>query len=358
MRVLVVSDRFDAAVTSPVAAEAVAAGWRRARPDDEVSTLPLSSGGAGLCEVLHHDGDRWLAVEVVGPHGRPVEARALVRRDGLGVLEAAAACHAEPTGYDPRAATTFGVGQLLRAVLDAGADRVVVGLGDCPALDAGLGALTGFGYRLRVADGFGLKIGGNEIHRLARIEDGWAPAVSGVDIELLTETSSTLVEAADLLARDHPELAAELPQWRSRLAEVALVLERDLARTAGVTSEPGTGCAGGLGAALRAALDAELVPGAARVAGLLGATAALDAADVVVVAQDALAGSTSPRTVLGAVLQAAGPRSGTPTLAVVRHLVERERAGVVGVAGIAEVTSDLALGDGLAGAATRLAARR
>jgi len=357
VRVLIVSDRFDGTVPAPAAAAAAAAGWHRVRPDDEVSTLPLSTGGAGLCEVLARDADRWLDVEVVGPHGRPVDGRALVRGDGIGVIEVAAACGAglAPPGQDdPRSATTFGVGQLLRAVIDAGADHVLLGLGDCVALDAGLGALTGLGYRLRLADGSGLKIGGEEIHRLDRIERGWAPAISGVDIELLTDTWAPLTEAADRRARRTPEIAAALPRWRSRLEQVGRVLERDLPGASGATDRPGTGGGGGLGAALHAALGAELVPGAVRVAGLRGLAAALAEADVVVVAQDALDDVDDGVSVLGAVQRAAAPRVGTPQLALVRRLLEREPGVVVDVEEVTGTASDLSLAD----AAARLAARR
>jgi len=346
LRVLVVSDRFDAAVTGPVAAAAVAAavaaGWRRQRPDDEVSTVPLSTGGAGLCEVLARDGDRWLDVEVVGPYGLPVAAQALLRADGVGVVEAAAACGAglDPSGRDdPGSATTFGVGQLLRAVIDAGADRVLVGLGDCATLDAGLGALTGLGYRLRVADGSGLKIGGGEIHRLDRIEPGWAPAVTDVGIELLTDTRATLTQAADRHSRDRAEIAGALPRWRAGLEHVGAILERDLPGAAGVAAGGTTaaavaagGAGGGLGAALHAAFGAEVVPGAARVAGLLGLADAVASAEVVVVAQEALDDVDDGLSALGAVRRAVrsggGPRAtggrrvsgGRRLVAVVHHL--------------------------------------
>jgi len=367
LRVLVVSDRFDAAVTAPVAAAAVADGWRRQRPDDEVSTLSLSSGGAGLCEVLARDGDRWLDVEVVGPHGLPAGARALLRGDGVGVVEAAAACGADldPSGREaPGSATTFGVGQLLRTVIEAGADRVLVGLGDVVALDAGLGALTGFGYRLRVADGSGLKVGGGEIHRLDRIEPGWAPAVTGVDIELLTDTWATLTQAADRYAADAAEVAGELPRWRASLEHVGGVLERDLPGAVGtvaataVTAGAGGGAGGGLGAALHAAFGARFVPGAARVAELLGLAEAVTSAEVVVVAQEALDDGADGLSVLGAVRRAFPSGAGTPLLAVVHHLDERAQAGPVEAEKVATTAWDRGLADGLAEAAARLARRR
>ncbi len=366
MRVLVVSDRFDAEVTAPVGAVAVADGWRHERPDDEVSTLPLSTGGTGLCEVLARDGDKWLDVEVVGPHGLPVDARALVRADGIGVVEVAAACGVgvDPSGrVDPGSSTTFGVGQLLRAVIDAGADRVLVGTGDCAALDAGLGALTGFGYRLRVADGSGLKIGGGEIGRLDRIEPGWAPAVSGVGIEVLTDTWATLAQAADRYAADHlapgaAVVAGDLPGWRASLEHVGGVLERDLPGAGGTTVRPGGGAGGGLGAALHAALGAELVPGATRVGELLGLAEAVTSAEVVVVAQEALDDGEDGLSVFGAVRRAFPSGAGTPLLAVVHHLDERAQAGPVEAEPVATTAGERRLVDGLAEAAARLARRR
>src|SRR5689334_5957989 len=130
MRVLVAPDKFAGTLSAVEAAEAVAEGWRRTSPDDELDLAPMADGGPGFVDVLHAAlGGELLAVTVRGPHGDPTPATLLL--DGTtAYVEAAQACGLHLTGgARPESATTFGVGELLLAAVAAGATRVVVGLG-------------------------------------------------------------------------------------------------------------------------------------------------------------------------------------------------------------------------------------
>ena len=308
MRVLIAPDGFKGTLTAPTAAAAIAAGWRRARPDDVLDLLPLADGGDGLCEVLAGEDDRWLEVEVVGPLGRPVQARALLRRDATAVVASAAACGIElvpPSGRTPMATTTYGVGQLLLAVVAAGARHVLVGLCGSATVDAGLGALTALGLRLRVADGSGLKIGGGEIHRLATIERTWLPDLGAVDFELLADVTTPLAEAAEVFGPQKGASPAEVVHLTAALDHVADIVERDLTRGRHLRDQPGTGAAGGLGFGLAAALGATFVDGAARVAEMVGLEAALATADLVVTGEGRLDASSLQGKVVGHVLERA-----------------------------------------------------
>src|ERR687895_1751185 len=92
MRVVVAPDSFGGTLSATAAAEAIATGWRRAAPDDELRLLPLADGGTGFVEVLHAAlGGDWHEREVTGPFGDPVQARWL-RIGDTAYLESAAAC--------------------------------------------------------------------------------------------------------------------------------------------------------------------------------------------------------------------------------------------------------------------------
>lgn len=308
MRVLIAPDGFKGTLTARQAATAIAEGWAAARPGDVLTLLPLADGGDGLCDVLADGDSTWIASEVVGPLGRPVEAAALLRSDGTAVLESAAACglHLVPEAErSPMWTTTFGVGQLLRAVVDVGATQVLVGLGGSATVDAGLGALTGLGYRLRVADGSGLKVGGGEVHRLDRIERGWAPDLGAIEIELLADVTTTLADAARVFGPQKGASDAQVQQLTAALHHAADVVERDLCDGERLRDQAGTGAAGGLGFALAAALGARFVPGAERVAGLVGLPAALGRADLVVTGEGQLDATSLAGKVVGHVRSAA-----------------------------------------------------
>ena len=304
-QVVIVAEAVDD-VAAGVVADALAVAWRATHPDDMVTTLAVSDGGPGLLDALARPEDTWLVTEVSGPLGHPVEAALLLRPDGTAVVEAARAaapaCAPEGVATAMRA-TTHGVGELLDAAREAGARRIEVGVGGVAAVDGGAGALTGMGFRLRVADGSGLKIGGDDLHRVAAVEPGWSAEWSDVEVVVMTDTPRPLAEAAEGLpeevrvdAGDREHLAAGLARW----AEVA---GRDLA-AAPLALRPGSGAGGGLAYGLAAGLGGALRPAVDTVWALQGGPATFDDGTLVVVAarpDGAVHESVSERTAASSV---------------------------------------------------------
>ena len=146
MRVLVAPDAFAGTLTAPEAARAVAEGWARQAPDDQLTTLPMADGGPGFVDVLHDSlGGDVEVVTVSGPLGRPTPVTLLLR-DGTAFVESAQAC-GHPLLDEPDAwnTTTAGVGEAIVAAVDAGATTVVVGLGGSATNDGGAGLLGALG---------------------------------------------------------------------------------------------------------------------------------------------------------------------------------------------------------------------
>ena len=136
LSVLVAPDSFGGSMSSLQAAEAIAAGWGQGAPADRITVLPLSDGGPGFVEVLHRGlGGHLVPLEVPDPLGRLTQAYVLVVDDDerrTAYLESAQACGLhllKPEERDPVRTTSAGVAALLRAAVEAGADRIVVGLG-------------------------------------------------------------------------------------------------------------------------------------------------------------------------------------------------------------------------------------
>ena len=83
MRILVAPDSFKGSLTSVQVARALAEGWHRARPGDDVSLAPLADGGEGTLVAIEAAGGwQWREADALDPLGRPVHARWLARRDG------------------------------------------------------------------------------------------------------------------------------------------------------------------------------------------------------------------------------------------------------------------------------------
>ena len=302
MRVVVAPDGFGGVLTAVEAARAIAEGWRRTRPDDEMVLRPMSDGGEGLLEVVAGPRDAWHEVEVAGPHGHPRPAALLLREDGTAVVESALACGLALVPEErrsPMPATSYGVGQLIEAARAAGARRVLVGLGGSASVDGGTGALNGLGFRLRVADGSGLKVGGADLHRVRRVEPTWVPDLSGVEVEVLADVDVTLQEAAPVFGPQKGATPAQVDELGEALEIWADVAERDLCGGRRLRHVPGAGAAGGLGFGLAAGLGAPIVPGARRVGDLVGLEDALAGADLVVTGEGRLDASSLRGKVVG-----------------------------------------------------------
>lgn len=308
MRVVIAPDSFKGTLTAPEAAAAIAEGWARCRHEDELVLLPMSDGGDGLLEVVATDGHVRHDVEVAGPLGHPTQAAFLLRGDGLAVVESAQACGLALVPADrrnPLHTATFGVGQLLDAARQAGALRILVGLGGSATVDGGSGALLGLGFRLRTGDGNGLKVGGGNLEAVAAADRGWAADWTDVEVRLLSDVRTRLDDAARVFGPQKgatPEAVAQLARGLERWADV---VERDLTGGERLRDREGTGAAGGLGFGLAAGIGATLRPGAEEVGALLGLDEALEQADVVVVGEGELDDTSVEGKVVGAVLERA-----------------------------------------------------
>ncbi|MGL5096459.1 MAG: glycerate kinase, partial [Planctomycetia bacterium] len=270
MRVVVAPDSFKECLRAAEVAEAIAAGVRRARSDAEVLTVPMTDGGQGLLASLRSLFPIELYEEwTVGPMGAPVSAAFGILEltvDGaaqrLGIVEMAAASGLElvsPADRNPLVATTFGTGQLMRAAVAAGAQRLLVGIGGSATNDGGAGMAQALGWKLRDAAGRDLPYGGAALARLAEIvppdDDGWRP----VPVEVACDVTNVLCGPTGASAVYGPQkgatpaMVAELDAALGRLQEVAR-------RRLGVDrcGLPGGGAAGGLGAGLVAFTGANL----------------------------------------------------------------------------------------------------
>lgn len=289
MRVVVAPDSFGGSLSAVQAADALAAGWRRGAPHDEVITLAVSDGGPGFVDVLARclPGELLLRT-VTGPRGEPVPAAVLLTPDGVAYVESAMACglHLVPVQErDPGLSTTRGVGELIVAALDAGARRIVVGLGGSATNDGGAGALEALGARLLGPAGATVLPGGAALGELVRIDvAGVDPRLRGVDLVVATDVDNPLLGPAGASAVYGPQKGADASSVQRLDLALTVWAERlvaDLGARTGLASEPGAGAAGGLGAALFA-VGGVREPGIATVLRLLGLDRALLEADLVV----------------------------------------------------------------------------
>jgi glycerate kinase len=290
-------DKFAGTLTAAEAARAMADGWVSVRPDDDIVLVPMADGGEGLVAVVLAavPGAGAHRVEVADARGIVTEATWALLPDGRAVVEAAQACglsRLPPEARNPRLATSYGVGQLVAAAAAAGAKEIVVGIGGTASVDGGGGLATALGNRLLRADGNRVKVGGEFLEQVARIQPApplGAPVVAAVDVD------SPLLGPAGAVAVFAPQKGArpdDLPLLERAMAAFADAVERDLPGGPW-RGLPGAGAGGGIGLALVAFLGASVAPGAETVADLVGLDAALDGAGVVVTGEGSLDAQTA-----------------------------------------------------------------
>ncbi|TDO92882.1 glycerate kinase [Enemella evansiae] len=320
--VVIAPDSLKGSLDALPAAEALAAGWHRARPDDDLLLLPQADGGEGTMAALAAGDERSAyrdAGTVTGPDGRGTPGRWLRLGNQDAVLELA-----QMSGLplmrrpDPLGANCIGLGQVMAAALADGAQRILVGLGGSASTDGGAGILTGLGARLLDADGNDLPPGGAALRNLARLDTS---AMRRPDeVVVLTDVESPLLGAQGAAAVFGPQKGAD--------ADDISVLEQGLRRLAevvGIDSDrPGMGAAGGAGYALAAVLGGRIEPGAPYIASASGLTEAVAGADVLITGE----GKFDQTSLSGKVVGHALSLPGAPMKVVVAGAVATEVPGV------------------------------
>jgi len=318
MRVLICPDKFAGTLTAAEAAAAIETGWRRGAPDDELVRRPLADGGPGFLAVLASALDgRLVPVPTVDPCGRPVRAEILLVGD-TAFLESAQAIGlhlVRPTEADPRTTSSYGLGVLMVAAVEAGARQVVIGLGGSATNDGGAGALAALGAAPLDDAGYALPYGPMALLGVAGL--GGVPRLRGAALVGAVDVDNPLTGPMGASAVYGPQkgadpatvtvLDAALHRWGQVLGELPGAPPR-------LAEQPGAGAAGGIGAAILA-LGGRLESGAAMVSRLTGLDSQLDWADLVVVGEGSLDGQSARGKVVAAVAAAAHAR-GKPCLAL------------------------------------------
>lgn len=292
MRVLIAPDSFKGSLDPTAVAQALADGWRRGRPTDEIRLIPLADGGEGTLEAIKASGGEWLELPVHArdPVGRPIRATFL-RRDDEGVIEMATASGLSRVAAgerDPMGASTFGTGQVLAAAIGLGVRRVVLGLGGSATTDGGSGLLTALGARFRDDRGADLPSGGGALERLASVDlDELAPLLGEVHLTIASDVTNPLLGERGAAATYGPQKGADVAQVA--LLDVNLARFADLLEGAAgksIRDVPGAGAAGGTTAGLLAIADRfaafEIRPGVDVVMELTGFDEALASSDIVI----------------------------------------------------------------------------
>ncbi len=268
MKIVIAPDSYKESLTAMEVAIAIENGFKQVMPNAEYIKLPMADGGEGTVQSLvDATNGEIIKHTVIGPLGEAVVGFYGLFGDGkTAVIEMAAASGlhlVKPALRDPLKTTTYGTGELIKAVLDKGVKHIIIGIGGSATNDGGLGMAQALGIRMLDNNGNELGYGGGELNKLSTIDmSNIDPRLADTRLEVACDVDNPLCgpKGASYVFGPQkgatPEMAKQLDH---NLAHFAQIIKSQLGKD--VIGREGAGAAGGLGAALLGLLEAELRPG-------------------------------------------------------------------------------------------------
>ncbi len=329
MRIVIAPDSFKESLPAQQVCEAIARGARRVLPQADLELIAMADGGEGTVDaLLAAGGGREMWTTVHGPLGESVTAKwALLEGKGASygtaVLEMAAASGlalVPPKQRNPLLTTTLGTGELIRAAMDAGATRIIIGIGGSATTDGGAGAAQAIGVRFLDARGEPLPpgLGGGRLAEVDRIDMSARDArIATVRIAAACDVDNPLCGPKGAAAIYGPQKGAtpeQIPVLDRNLARLADLISRDTGKD--VRDLPGAGAAGGLGAGLIAFFEATLESGFQLISETVRLDERIAGADLIITGE----GRIDAQSMMGKVVSGvgrAGKAAGIPVIALV-----------------------------------------
>ena len=256
MQIIIAPDSFKGSMSAVEAANSIERGLRKVFPDAEIIKIPIADGGEGTVEaiVMGSQGTYKEAV-VMGPLGEKISAQYGLLPDGSAVIEMAAASGimlVPREKLNPMEATTYGTGELVKAALDQGATKIVMGIGGSATNDGGMGFAQALGVVFKDKEGKELGLGAKYLKDIETIDiSGMDKRLKSTEFIVACDVTNTLCGKAGASAvygpqkGASPEMVHELDQY---LRHYGQKIKDQLGKD--ILNIPGTGAAGGLGAGL------------------------------------------------------------------------------------------------------------
>lgn len=269
MKILIAPDSFKGSLSAQEAARTIRRGLERVWPDADYELVPMADGGEGTVAALTAvSKGEILHAQVHGPlaHQEVKAAYGILDDQKTAVIEMSQASgigYTDEENRDPLTATTYGTGQLIKAALDQGVRKIIIGLGGSATNDGGAGMAQALGARLLDGKGKNLPFGGAALADLNRIDlSSMDPRLEETEFLLASDVQNPLTGPQGASAVFGPQKGATpamVDQLDASLHRFAQIVNRDCGRD--LEQHPGAGAAGGLGFGLLAFTRAKLVSG-------------------------------------------------------------------------------------------------
>jgi glycerate kinase len=288
LTILLAPDSFKESMTAKEVCEAMERGIKKVNENIKCIHVPMADGGEGTMQSLvDATGGEVYKLKVVGPLGNEIEAEYGILGDReTAILEMASASgiHLVPLEKrNPLITTTYGTGQLIKACLDHGVKKLLIGIGGSSTNDGGIGVVQALGGKLLDREGKELGFGGGELDKLATIDlTGFDTRVKDVIVEVACDVNNPLCGdrgASNVFGPQKGATSKIIEVLDGNLRHYASVIREQLGKD--ILDVPGSGAAGGLGAGLMAFLNGTLKKGIEMVIEYAGLEEKVKCADIV-----------------------------------------------------------------------------
>ena len=289
MNILIAPDSFKDSLSAKKVAEALKTGFLKGFPEAQIQILPMADGGEGTVEsVIDATDGEMVKLEVMDPLMRPTDSFYGISGDGnSAIIEMAAASGLEklkPSERNPWITSTYGTGQLIENALERGCRKILIGIGGSATNDCGAGMAEALGVTFTDQSGAGIGKGGGELDRVTKIDiTGLHQGISSAEIVVACDVANPLCGPGGASFVYGPQKGAD--------PEMVKKLDRNLEYFAGLIKEqlgkdissiPGSGAAGGLGAGMLTFLNAKLMRGFDMIAEMVNLEEKIIEADLVI----------------------------------------------------------------------------
>lgn len=300
MKIILAPDSFKGCIRSPEICKILKKGILSGLPKTEIISIPMADGGEGTVEAaVCATGGKIKTVMVTGPLGRKIKAEyGILGNSKTAIMEMASASGIElvkRSELNPLKATTYGTGELLKAILDAGFTDIIMGIGGSATVDGGAGMAQALGFKLLDKTGKQIARGGAPLADIAEIIPGSGDKrLKKVKIRVACDVKNPLLGKNGAAFVFGPQKGAT-PAMVKTLDKALANYSKALVRAGLIkdSNNPGDGAAGGLGTGLRAFCNAEIVSGAELMMDITGLKKHLKNADMIITGEGCTDSQTS-----------------------------------------------------------------
>lgn len=288
-KVIIATDSFKGSASSVEVANYIENGIKKINKNLVIKKIPIADGGEGTVEILIEGNEKGIYkyLEVSGPLKLATTARYGVINQRIAIMEMAEASGIQlikKEDLNPFITTTYGVGEIIKEILNTGIREIYIGIGGSSTNDGGAGMLACLGAKFYDSKGEEIGYTPNDLKFISKIDlTNFDKRIKETKIIVLSDVNNVLCGKNGASYVYGPQKGAD----KKEVIELDSILKRygdliDKMYNKKYSLEPGSGAAGGLGFALLSICGAEIKPGVETIMELIDFESEIKNADLVI----------------------------------------------------------------------------